>query len=509
MPPWTSDDLREWVRGQYGSEQLLILANREPFSHERRADGSVVVSHSTSGLVTALEPLVRATGGVWIAHGSGSADRATVEPHDAPGVPPDERCYRLRRVWLDEDELHGYYDGFANQGLWPLCHRVHVRPLFRPDDFNSYWNINGRFVDALCDEASSDAPIVLVQDYHLALAPQMIRERLPNSIIATFWHIPWPSWESFEICPWGRHLVEGLLGSDVIGLQTPADCRNFLDTVGRSLEAHIDRERGEVTYAGGHTTVRAYPASIEWPDRLAAASPPVEICRREVRASLGLQPDVRLAVGVARVDYTKGIEEAFAALERLLECYPEYRGALTFVQVAEPSRTRLQAYRDLHTRITAAADRVNVRFGGDGYRPAILLDRHAEPADVYRVLRAADVCYVSSLHDGMNLLAKQFVAARDDLAGALVLSQFAGAARELSEALIVNPYDIDEAAHALVRALVMPDAEQRCRMSRMRETVAEDNACKWAARMLADVLRVRGQEEIAARRQSRQAFLPA
>lgn len=507
MPPWTSEDLREWAREQVGSGELLILAHREPFSHARGVDGSVLVSHSTSGLVAALEPLLRACGGVWIAHGSVAAGAADLQQHDALTVPPEEPSYRLRRVWLDAEELQGYYDNFANQGLWPLCHRVHVRPLFRPDDFNSYWNINGRFVDAVCEEAATDTPIVLVQDYHFALAPQMIRERLPRSTIATFWHIPWPSGESFEICPWGRHLIEGLLGSDVIGLQTPADCRNFLDTVGRSLEAHIDRERGEVTYAGSHTTVRTYPSSIEWPDRVAAASPPIEVCQREVRESLGVAPGVRLAVGVGRLDYTKGIEEAFAGLERLLECYPEYRGALSFVQMAEPSRTRLQAYRDLHARIKGAAERVNRRFGRDGCRPAILLDRHAEPAEVYRLLRAADVCYVASLHDGMNLVAKQFVGARDDLAGALVLSQFAGAARELSEALIVNPYDIDEAAHALVRALAMPPDEQRCRMSRMRATVAEDNAYKWAARILADVSRVRGQAEIEPRRLSGEEFM--
>ena len=499
MPPWTRDELRQWIRSQYGGEQMIVVANREPYSHHRAADGQVLVSHSTSGLVTALEPLVRATGGVWIAHGSGTADPTTVEHNDGLDVPQETPRYRLRRTWLSEEELSGYYDGFANQGLWPLCHRVHVRPLFRPDDFNSYWNINGRFIDAVCDEARSATPVILVQDYHLALAPQMIRERLPRSTVASFWHIPWPDAQAFEICPWGRHLIEGLLGSDVIGLQTPGDCRNFLDAVGRSLEAHIDRERGEVTYAGRRTIVRTYPASIEWPHPLAAIAPSIHVCRQEVRAALGLSPGVRLGVGVARLDYTKGIEEAFAAVERLLECYPEYRGAFTFAQIAEPSRTRLQAYRDLRVRLKMAAERVNRRFGREGYRPAIFLDRHSEPSDAFRFLRAADVCYVASLHDGMNLVAKEFVAAREDEAGALVLSQFTGAARELNEALIVNPYDIDEAAHALVRALTMPPDEQRCRLTRMRATVAEGNACQWAARMLADVLRVRGQEELAAR----------
>ena len=498
MPPWTGDGLRDWVREQFAAEQLIVLANREPYSHVR-VDGGVRVRHSSSGLVTALEPLVRASGGVWIAHGSGSADREAVEHRDGLRVPPGAASFRLRRVWLDNDELRGYYDGFANEGLWPLCHRVHVRPVFRPDDFNSYWGINGRFVDALCEEARSESPIVLVQDYHFALAPRMIRERLPQSTVATFWHIPWPAWQSFEICPWGRHLIAGLLGSDVVGLQTPADCRNFLDSVGRCLEAHIDREQGEVTYAGRRTKVRTYPTSIDWPDRRVSDLPAIDACKRDIHSALGIRSGVRLGVGVARLDYTKGLEEAFAAVERLLDCYPEYRGFLTFVQVAEPSRTRLESYRALHEKIKEAAERVNRRFGREGYRPAILVDKHSEPADVYRYLRAADVCYVASLHDGMNLVAKEFVAARDDGAGALVLSQFTGAARELTEALIVNPYDIDEAAHALVRALDMPPDEQRWRLSRMRATVAEDNAYKWASRVLADVSRVRMQEQMSLR----------
>ena len=478
------------------SREILVLANREPFSHDHAPDGTIVVRHSTSGLVTALEPLLRAQGGVWIAHGSGTADRLSVDLDDGLRVPPELPSYRLRRVWLDDDDLRGYYDGFANQGLWPLCHRVHVRPIFRSDDYNSYWKINGRFVDALCQETRTASPIVLVQDYHLALAPRMIRDRLPGSTIASFWHIPWPVWQSFEICPWGRDLVEGLLGSDVVGFQTPADCRQFMDTVGRCLESHIDRERGEITYAGRRTAVRAYPASIEWPDRRAARLPTVAECREQVRQELGIGRQARLCVGVARLDYTKGLEEAFTALERLLECYPEYRGQLTFVQVAQPSRTRVPAYRDLALRVRAAADRVNRRFGGEGYRPAVLLDTHAEPEQVCRLLRAADVCYVASLHDGMNLVAKEFAAARDDERGVLVLSQFAGAARELGEALIVNPYDVDEAAHALVRALTMPEAEQACRMSRMRATVAEDNARKWASRILSDVSRIRTREDI-------------
>jgi trehalose 6-phosphate synthase len=314
---------------------------------------------------------------------------------------------------------------------------------------------------------------------------------MPDSSLSVFWHIPWPTWHSFEVCPMGRHLLEGMLGANLIGFQTPIDCRHFLDTVEHSLEAHIDREDFAITYAGRRSVVRSYAASIEWPDRHVAQSPAVETCREQVFDALGLPRPSRLAVGVTRLDYTKGIEEAFAAVERMIDCYPEYRGRFTFVQLAAPSRTRLPAYRELAERVRLAADRVNRRLGCDSWLPIVLLDAHHEPAEVYRFLRAADVCYVSSLHDGMNLVAKEFVAARDDEQGALVLSAFAGASRELREALIVNPYDVDSAAHALAAGLSMPREEQRRRMSGMRATVAEHNAYKWAARILTDMSRLR------------------
>ena len=489
--PWTADSLREWVRSRFTVQEILVLANREPLSHELEQDGRVRGHQSTSGLVSALEPLVRATSGVWVAHGSGTADRVMVDARDAVEVTSPDSAYRLRRVWLDDDELEGYYDGFSNEGLWPLCHRAHVRPILRADDFNTYWRVNRRFVDALCDEARTASPVVLVQDYHFALAPLMLREKLPESAIAVFWHIPWPTWHSFEICPMGRHLLEGMLGANLIGFQTPVDCRHFLDAVEHSLQAHIDREDYAITYAGQRTVVRAYPASIEWPDRHVLESPPVRTCRAEIFERLGLPEHNRLAVGVTRLDYTKGIEEAFCAVERMLQCYPECRDAFTFVQLAAPSRTRLPAYREYAERVSVAAERVNRRFGHSSWRPVVLLDAHHEPADVYRFLRAADVCYVSSLHDGMNLVAKEFVAARDDEQGALVLSAFAGAARELRDALIVNPYDLDAAAHALAAGLAMPREEQQRRMSAMRTIVAEHNAYKWAARILTDVSRLR------------------
>lgn len=488
---WNAERLRDWMRTFYGGESIVVLANREPFRHDRGPDGDIVTRRSAGGLVTALEPLIQACSGVWVAHGTGTADRVVVDERDGLDVPPANPLYRLRRVWLDAHEARGYYHGFANEGLWPLCHRAHVQPVFRSDDFNMYRAVNARFAEAVYEEVDTNWPLVLVQDYHFALAPQAIRERLPLSTIVAFWHIPWPHPRDYAICPWGQQLLEGLLGSTIVGFQTSDDCQNFIETVECSLDAHIDRGRNVITCGDRRTTVRAYPVSVEWPSRWACQSPPVETCRAVVRRQLHVPPDVRLAVGVDRLDYTKGIEEKFLAVARLLELHPEFRERFALVQIAEPSRDDLSAYRSYRSRLVETTDRINVRFGTDGYRPLILLEAHHEPAEVYRFLRAADVCYVGSLHDGMNLVAKEFVSARDDDRGVLILSKFAGAARELTGALIVNPYAIDEAAQALVEALRMTDAEQSLRMQAMRAVVAEFNAYRWAGEMLADAARLR------------------
>jgi trehalose 6-phosphate synthase len=441
--------------------------------------------------VTALEPLVAACRGVWIAHGAGAADRATVTWRDGLTVPPRPPAYRLRRVWLDAVEERRYYGGFANEGLWPLCHRVGVEPIFRAEDFAAYAQVNDKFAAAVAEEVDTDSPVVMVQDYHFALAPRMIRERLPDSTVIAFWHIPWPVLSDLDRCPWRRQLVAGLLASDVVGFHTDADCRAFFDAAGRLPGVRVDRRRGTVRHDGRETTVRAYPISIEWPNRLALQSPPIDDCKAVVAQRLNLRRPVRLIVGVDRLDYTKGLCEKALAFERLLETCPEFQGLVTFVQIAEPSREGLWAYRALRSRLTTAVDRINRRFGGDGYQPIILRHAHHDPAEVYEFLRAADVCYVGSLHDGMNLVAKEFVAGRDDERGVLVLSSRAGAARQLDAALLVDPYALDDSARALARALRMPDAEQAARMQAMRAVVAEFNSFWWAGRMLQDAARHR------------------
>ncbi len=496
---WTPQRLKNTLSRHLHGERVVIVANREPYIHQRAADGSVSVSHPASGLVTALEPVMRACSGVWVAHGSGSADREAADRKGRLRVPPGEESYVLRRLWLTPEEEQGYYYGFANEGLWPLCHMAHNRPIFRAGDFAHYQAVNERFADAVAAEVDSDDPIILVQDYHFALLPRMLRERLPRSTVITFWHIPWPNSEQFGICPFRDELIAGLLGSSILGFHTQFHCNNFLDTVDRFLESRIDREQNAVVHRQQWTLVRAYPISIEWPSSWLTKVPSSAECREQVFKELGLAPDALLGVGVDRLDYTKGIEERLLAVERLLERHPELRGRFTFVQLAAPSRTIIPRYRLLNENVELVAARINERFGSDEYRPVVLRREHHEPPRVFAFYRAADVCYVSSLHDGMNLVAKEFIAAREDEYGVLVLSHFTGAARELTEALIVNPYDLDEASEALAAALTMPREQQRDRMRAMRTFVAEFNVYRWAGRMLVDAARLRRREQLIGR----------
>ncbi len=487
---WTQDTLRAVLRGEMRGNDIIVVSNREPYIHLRTPQG-IAIQRPASGLVTALEPVMRACSGTWIAHGSGTADRETVDRNDRIEVPPEHPAYRIRRIWLSPTEIAGYYDGFANEGLWPLCHIAHVRPTFRTADWEQYRAVNARFADAVVKEAQSDDPVVLVQDYHFALLPRMIRDRLPKANIISFWHIPWPNPEAFAICPWRVELLDGMLGSDILGFHTQFHCNNFIDTVDRQIEARIDRETFTVVCRGERTAVHRYPISIEWPPAPLASAPAVDEARERVRVRFNLPRDHKLGVGIDRLDYTKGIIERFNAIARLFELEPQWIGRFTFVQIAAPTRGTIDNYREYAQHVRDLAEAINARFAGAAHPPIKLLNEHHEPDSVYEHHRAADFCFVSSLHDGMNLVAKEFVAAHDDERGVLILSQFAGASRELPEALIVNPYDADQCAAALHLALTMFPAEQRDRMRLMRNLIREFNVYRWAGRMLLDAAAMR------------------
>ncbi|MBV6522045.1 MAG: hypothetical protein MNPFHGCM_02189 [Gemmatimonadaceae bacterium] len=498
---WTPESLRAILHGELRGQDVIVVSNREPYVHVRHGD-TIAIQRPASGLVTAVEPIMRACSGTWIAHGSGSADRDVVDRHNRVAVPSESPAYRIRRVWLTEQQERGYYYGFANEGLWPLCHIAHVRPTFRTSDWEQYVHVNRLFARAVVQESTSSDPIVLVQDYHLALVPRLVRQELPAATIITFWHIPWPNPEAFSICPWREELLDGLLGSSILGFHTQFHCNNFVDTVDRVLEARADRETFTVSYRGELTAVKRYPISIEWPPSPELIRKPVEQCRRDVRARHSLPDQHAIGVGIDRLDYTKGIEERLRAVERFLELSPEWVGKFTFIQIAAPTRSSIEQYHAYEERVRELAMRINAAFPTAAHPPVILHIEHHDAKEVYEYYRACELCFVSSLHDGMNLVAKEFIAARDDERGVLILSQFTGAARELPEALIVNPYDADQCAAALRMALEMSAAEQRARVRLMRGLIRDFNVYRWAGRMLMDAagMRRRGRllERVAA-----------
>jgi trehalose 6-phosphate synthase len=504
---WTEERLAVHMSDRSGSSRIFVVSNREPYVHIRQGR-ETVCTVPPSGLVTAIEPVLRACDGVWVASGSGDADASMVDAFDRLRVPPDDPRYTLRRVWLSAEEESQYYDGFANEGLWPLCHIAHTRPIFRAADWECYQQVNARFAAAVVEEMEGCTnPVVFAQDYHFALLPRLVKAVRPDARVAIFWHIPWPNPEAFGICPWQDELLDGLLGADLIGFHIPLHCNNFLATVDRVLESRTDREHMTVLRNRHLSTVRPYPVSVAVegplpeldpdPEEEAQAEQEVAFARTELLSGFGVRAE-SLVLGVDRMDYTKGIVERLLAIEELLEAHPWHRERMTMVQVAAPSRTRIPSYSELGLQVEETVERINLRYQTAHWKPIVLINRQLNHEEVGRWYRAADVCLVTSLHDGMNLVAKEFVAAREDEDGVLVLSKFTGAAVELRDALIVNPYDTEGVAEAVHEGLEMNREERRRRMRRMRRQVMEHNIYRWAANVLGDLreLRLEGGEGI-------------
>ncbi len=487
---WTAERLRVFQQATLEDSRLFVISNREPYEHVYR-NGAMEVRVPASGLVTAMEPILRACAGTWIAQGAGDADHETVDANDRLRVPPDEPQYMLRRVWLTREEEERYYYGFANEGLWPLCHIAHTRPIFRAEDWEAYKEVNEKFAVAVLEEmAGAENPIVLVQDYHFALLPRLIKEKRPDARVAIFWHIPWPNPESFSICPWQHELLEGLLGADLIGFHIQSHCNNFLETIDRTLESRIEWERFAVNKGGHFTLVRPFPISVDFKETRANEHKAIRVERDALLKQLGVETDY-LGIGVDRLDYTKGIPERFRGIERFLEKYASYNGRFTFVQIGAPSRTHIDRYQDLNVEVEREAERINRRFQNKHWKPIVFLKRHHNHAEIEPYYRLSELCLVTSLHDGMNLVAKEYVAARDDDGGSLILSCFTGASRELLDALIVNPYDTEELADAIHKAVTMDPRERRERMRRMRRIVKQHNIYRWAANLIAAVSEIR------------------
>ncbi len=480
--PWTSERLTAFMGDVVKNRKIFVVSNREPYVHTK--DGTKITYHTpASGMATAVEPIMQATGGTWIATGSGDADREVVDSNDRIAVPPNDPKYTLRRVWLTEEEEKGFYLGFSNEGLWPLCHMTHVRPIFRKENWEEYKNVNEKFAKTVLQEIKKEKnPIVFIQDFHFSLLPRLIREKRKDVTIGMFWHIPWPNPEAFSICPWRKELIDGMLGADIIGFHTQLHCNNFITTVGRELESLIDLEEFAVTKSGHTTHIKPFPISIAFSkDKVEKEELVAEDEEsKRVLKSLGINSKY-LALGVDRLDYTKGILERLKAVEIFLTNHKEFIGDFTFLQLSAPSRTSIKEYQDFNQKVQQEVDRINNSFKKNGWKPVVFLNKHHGHDVIYPLYRAADVCLVTPLHDGMNLVAKEFVASRNDEKGVLILSHFTGASRELIDALIINPYNAEATSDAIYEAITMKVSEQKRRMRRMRDLVRDNNVFRWSA----------------------------
>jgi trehalose-6-phosphate synthase len=485
---WDKNSLCNLVQDRLKDYLFISVSNREPYIHSY-FEGKIHCQIPASGLTVALDPVMQACGGTWIAHGSGEADKTVVDPGNKVNVPPENPQYALKRVWLTKEEEEGYYYGFANEALWPLCHIVYNRPIFKIANWETYQKVNQIFANSVLEEVEGKKAFVFIQDYHLALLPQMISAKNRSIITAQFWHIPWPNPEAFRICPWQNEILKGLLANDLLGFHIRYHCNNFMDTVARSLEARVDYERYEITYDNHKTVIRPFPISVdfdEFSDESTRDQVQNEIGR--LKNVFGLK-DEKIGIGIERIDYTKGIPDRFRAIDRFFETNPQYLNQMVFIQGGVTSRIHIKAYQLLNQEITALVEQINRKYGNLNWKPIIWICENLPQLTLLALRRMSDFCIVGSLHDGMNLVAKEYVASRFDEDGVLILSSFTGSARELTDAVLINPYAIDQFADAIKFALEMPDVERRKRMRKMRNIVRENNIYKWAGDIISDLLK--------------------
>nr|MBU1327885.1 trehalose-6-phosphate synthase [Candidatus Omnitrophota bacterium] len=483
---WTEAKLKDLVHARLGENAFFVVSNREPYMHIiDEATGSQKCIRPASGVVTAIDPILRACGGTWIAHGSTKTDRNFVNSKNKLGVPTEDNRYILKRVWLTKEEEEGYYYGFSNEGLWPLCHVTHTRPIFRETDWQMYKKVNQKFAENVLEELPAKDPFVFIQDYHFTMLPKMIKEKRPDATIALFWHIPWPNPEVFAICPYHQEILDGMFGCDLIGFHVQNHCNNFLDTANRLTECRVDTEKFSVVRKNRETFIRSFPISVGgYMSGNSTQFDENEI--NKIKKEFKLQDKI-IGVGVERIDYTKGIIERILAIDRFFEKYPEYRNKLVFLQLAAPSRTHIKRYHELIGEIDELIEKKNWKYSDGDWKPIVYLKRYFSSEEIRPYYALADFCIVSSLHDGMNLVAKEYVASKKDSSGALILSKFTGAARELTDAVLINPYSIEEFADAIKFTVDMPDEEKRKRMENMRKVVLENNVYKWAGSLITEL----------------------
>ena len=470
--------------------KFILVSNREPYEHVRRADGAIEVKQPAGGLVTALDPTMRRTHGTWVAWGSGSADRETSDEAGRLQVPPNENEYSMRRVWLDDADVNGYYHGFANRALWPLCHMLIQHFEFRTEFWERYRAVNLRFAHAVADEAErcSGRAMAWIQDYHFGLAAEFLRAMRPSLFIHQFWHIPFPPPDILRLLPSGTHeaLLRGLLGNDLMEFQIDRYAQNFLDCVEQFVpDASVNRAADHVIFRDRETQVGAFPISIDVErfEQMAAAE--AAVARADTLRARYARGDRQLGVCVDRIDYTKGIPERVRALDTLWTEIPTLRERFTFIFVCTPSRSDLRAYNQLEQEVAQAVLDVNRKFGTPDWTPIVLINENVDSDLLASVYRAADLCIVSSLQDGMNLVAKEFVACQLDERGVLLLSRFTGSAEEIEGAVLINPFNVDGFVAAIRTALEMPIDERKRRMRKMRKQLRDSSIFDWLDSILA------------------------
>ena len=485
---WTPERLKVEMENLLQNKKFIVISNREPYMHIHEGK-QIKCIVPASGMITAMEPIIKACGGLWIASGSGDADKETVDKNGKIQVPPEDPKYTLKRLWLTKEEEIHYYYGFSNEGLWPLCHIAHTRPTFRTEDWKYYKKVNEDFAKAVLDEINDEEqPFILIQDYHFALLPELIKKEKPNAKIAIFWHIPWPNPESFGICPWQREILLGMLGADLIGFHTQYHCNHFLETVSNAIESRVQWDNFSVKIRGHKTFIKPFPISIAFTQKDFENNSP-KTDTSHLLDDYGISAQF-IGIGVDRIDYTKGIIEKFLAIERFFEKNPSYIKKFTFVQIGAPSRTLIKSYSDIVSLVENEANRINLRFKSKNWKAILLLKRHHSHEEIFPFYSSANFCMVTSLHDGMNLVAKEFVASRNHDDGTLILSRFAGASQELQGAIIVNPYDIEKSADAIKLALEMTKEEQHFRMRQMRQVIVKNNIYSWAASILRTMVNI-------------------
>lgn len=491
---WTKEGLQGLIKDKLKDQLFIVVSNRQPYVHVFKK-GKIACQRGAGGVVTALDPIMQACQGIWVAFGNGDADSKVTDSAGKIKVPPENPSYTLKRIWLTKPEEEGYYYGYSNEALWPLCHMAFQRPIIREEDWDYYKKVNEKFAMAIIDEVGKNKAFVWIQDYHLTLLPKLLKEALGTQVItAHFWHIPWPSYEVFRICPQKKEILEGLLANDLLGFHIQYHCNNFLDVVDRELEARIDREKFSVVRGGHETLVRAYPISVDFEgiSRM-STSTTVNGAQRSLAEEFGLS-GYKVLLGLDRLDYTKGIPERLLAVDRLIEKHPEFKEKVVFIQMGELSRIHIQKYKDLNDQINELVEEINWKHSTDGWKPIILVRRHLSFNELVAFYRLGDVCIVSSLHDGMNLVSKEFISSRSDEKGTLVLSRFAGVSRELADAVLINPYDREEFSDAIYQALSLSEEESKKRMQKMRQIVQQNNIYRWAGKMLSELFRFEFKE---------------